>query len=489
MQRLSIIISAIFILLAQPAFAADGAVRSWIVSQKSGSVQVLRSGLQPAAVSTSTKLQGGDTIVTATDGRVVLTRAGDYIVVAPSSRLLIPQDEGSSGFTRLIQEVGTLLYNVRHTGVPHFRVDAPMLAAVVKGTSFTVIVGPDRNAVQVTDGVVEVIAADGGMSRLVQKSETVFINRGRPADLVEASSESAITPNAHENETVYKIGESSQALMTPIAVLTSGLAREVPPQLLINANLQIDESVGYASTLGSGSLAVSSSELTIASGLVQNTATELSGAVGNEVVAPVVTEVVAPVVVPVVTEIVAPVVVPVVTEVVAPVVTEVVAPVVVPVVTEVVAPVVVPVVTEVVAPVVTEVVAPVVVPVVTEVVAPVVVPVVTEVVAPVVVPVVTEVVAPVVVPVVTEVVAPVVVPVVTEVVAPVVVPVVTEVVAPVVTEVVAPVVVPVVTEVVAPVVVPVVTEVVAPVVVPVVTEVVAPVVVPVVTEVVSGSLR
>ena len=183
-MRILQLFGAILILFASPAIAKEGSA-AWIVAQKSGDVRVLRSGMQPASVNVRAALSPGDVIATGMTGRAMLTRGDDYVVVAPSSRLLLPKEEQQKGFTRLIQQVGTMLYKVRHTGVPHFAVETPMLAAVVKGTSFTVIVDDDRAAVQVTEGIVEVSSASGNARRLVEGGMTVYVGRERPDAIIE----------------------------------------------------------------------------------------------------------------------------------------------------------------------------------------------------------------------------------------------------------------------------------------------------------------
>ncbi|WP_310469068.1 FecR family protein [Sphingomonas sp.] len=493
-MRILHLIAALLVVFAGPAYAKSGTV-AWILTQKSGDVRVLKKGLQPASVNLRAALAPGDVIATGSTGRAMLTRGADYVVVAPSSRLLLPAEQQKKGFTRLVQQVGTMFYKVRHTGVPHFAVDTPMLAAVVKGTTFTVVVDHDRAAVQVTEGLVEVSSLTGDAKRLVEGGLTVYIGRQRPNEIIEVKPGAVGEPvPVGGRGAAVQIGGSADVPLGTVTNLTGGLVRVAPaapvvaaPNPLLPGTVSVVPASSPAAPVVAppapgGSVQVPPSAPAAPSapvvGIVdpapvqEPVAPSASGAGGppvetpappGDVAAPVV-EPAAPVVEPAapVIEPAAPVVEPVV-DVVAPVVepvVDVVTPVVEPVV-DVVAPVVEPVV---------DVVAPVVEPVV-DVVAPVVEPVV-DVVAPVVEPVV-DVVAPVVEPVV-DVVAPVVEPVV-DVVAPVVEPVV-DVVAPVVepiVDVVAPVVEPVV-DVVAPVVEPVV-DVVAPVVEPVV-EVVAPVV-------------
>ena len=384
MRRIVLIIFSMLALLSTPAIAGNGNGGGWTVTQRSGDARVVRPGLQPASVTVNQALTPGDVIVTGASGRATLARGADYIVVAPHSQMRLPMKAQKAGFTAIIQDLGTLLYKVRHTGVPHFSVDTPMLAAVVKGTTFTVVVENGRSAVQVIDGAVEVTAADGGMQSLVNGGRTVFIDRANPRQLITADAVTLGKPSDTKGEVVKISGSEGESLLSVTAATAGQVRIEAPKVEAVPAKLV--------------------------------TAATVSAQPDTDVIAPV-TDVVSDVVAPV-TDAVTPVVAPV-TDVLAPVVapvSEVIAPVVAPI-TEVIAPVVAPV-TQVIAPVVAPVVAP-----ITQVIAPVVAPV-TQVIAPVVAPVVapiSQVIAPVVAPVI-QVIAPVIAPV-TQVVAPVVAPV------------------------------------------------------------------
>jgi hypothetical protein len=227
-MRILRLIGAILLIVASPAIAKD-ASGAWIVAQKSGDVQVLRPGFQPASVQIRASLTAGDVVATGPNGRAMLTRGDDYVVVAPGSRLLLPREEPQSGFTRLVQQVGTMLYKVHHTGVPHFAVQTPMLAAVVKGTSFTVIVDHDRAAVQVTDGIVEVSPAVGEARRLVERGMTVYVGRERPDAVIELKPGTVIVPasGGGGGESV-KVASSGDIPLSTIASITGGLVREAP---------------------------------------------------------------------------------------------------------------------------------------------------------------------------------------------------------------------------------------------------------------------
>ena len=224
MYRLGPIFFSAFLLLASPAAAKDVHQDLWIVSQLSGEARVVHGGFQSASLRVNSTLYPGDVVITGASGRAMLSHNNaDYIVVAPRSEMRLPAESQPSGFTRIIENVGTILFRVQHTGVPHFAVDTPMLAAVVKGTTFTIIVDRDRSAVQVTQGVVEVSANSGGMKQLVEGGRTVFIDRHDPKTIIDADTPTQTSSNSPA--TGVRIAGSRPVSLTTIAGLMSGLVR------------------------------------------------------------------------------------------------------------------------------------------------------------------------------------------------------------------------------------------------------------------------
>ena len=389
MQRLILIVLSAFFFLATPAFAKDASGK-WIVSQRSGDVRVVHRGLQPASVKANTSLSPGDVIMTGATGRATLARGADYIVVAPRSELRLPAEAQPGGFTRVVQRLGTMLFKVKHTGVPHFAVDTPMLAAVVKGTTFTVIVDKDRSAVQVIEGAVQVVATDGGMQKLVEGGNTVFIDHNNPKQLLFAGPQTLGAVGAASG-TAVRINGSGDESVTEIASLTTGLVRAEPLPapavaptalaLLVNASAPLadfgtlnpdpdaKDTAPTSPGVGGGLVTVppTTDVLTIVDPLVDPIVDPIVGSV----VDPIVESVVDPIVVPIVDILVDPFVAPIVETVVAPIVETVVTPIVAPIVETVVAPIVTPIVETVVAPIVTPIVAPI-VPIVQPIVAPIV---------------------------------------------------------------------------------------------------------------------
>lgn len=176
---------------------AYAGVPAWTVSESSGAVQVSRSGLQPAAVTRGRALRAGDVISTGKGGRAVLIRGEEYLVVSPGTRITIA-DPKPGAMTQIIQGVGNTLFKIKKMATPHFAVQTPYLAAVVKGTTFSVTVTQSGAAVQVTEGRVLVATPDGGASKLVTPGEIGLVNRAMPFRLTVQGKETTTidSPNA-----------------------------------------------------------------------------------------------------------------------------------------------------------------------------------------------------------------------------------------------------------------------------------------------------
>jgi hypothetical protein len=89
-------------------------------------------------------------------------------VISPRSQLRLPATAAPNRIMQVIQDFGTSLFRIQKKSTPHFGVQTPYLAAVVKGTTFTVTVGPEGSSVQVTEGAVQVSTLDGGAAELLR---------------------------------------------------------------------------------------------------------------------------------------------------------------------------------------------------------------------------------------------------------------------------------------------------------------------------------
>ncbi|MGJ4887822.1 FecR domain-containing protein [Bradyrhizobium sp. HKCCYLRH3099] len=136
------------------AFAADG--EPWLVSKSSGEVWVTSKGASQVSLGRDEELKPGDTIRTGPAGRVRLTRGEEVIVIAPNSEVGLPAAPKDGMATTILQRAGSILLDVEKRNVQHFEVETPYLAAVVKGTQFTVTVSGRSTKVEVSRGQVQV---------------------------------------------------------------------------------------------------------------------------------------------------------------------------------------------------------------------------------------------------------------------------------------------------------------------------------------------
>ncbi len=155
------------------ALAGDDA---WSIVEAKGDVQVLRAGFQPVALTEGIVLRPGDRIVTTGNGRAIINRGKDTIIVAPNSEIGLPALKRPGWGTRIIQEIGTIFLKVESSAERRFEVETPVLAAVVKGTRFTVSANPMGAAVHVLEGAVEVSAFASQQTGMVMPGQTARLD-------------------------------------------------------------------------------------------------------------------------------------------------------------------------------------------------------------------------------------------------------------------------------------------------------------------------
>jgi hypothetical protein len=217
MSKLAIASLLVFLVGGQ-ASAAGKQSDHWMVTQLTGEARVIHPGLQSASLKVNAEVAPGDTLVTGNSGHATLVHGRDYILVAPNSELKLPTGAQPSGFTRVIERLGSILFKVEHTAIPHFAVETPMLAAVVKGTTFNVVVDEQRTSVEVIQGIVQVSAFQGGMTRLVEGGGIVAVEPRNPATLFDVDK-----PAAAPSPTGIKVAASGWTGTASVSKLTGGL--------------------------------------------------------------------------------------------------------------------------------------------------------------------------------------------------------------------------------------------------------------------------
>ncbi|WP_167406852.1 FecR family protein [Bradyrhizobium forestalis] len=164
--------------MTSTAFAADDGV--WSVSKSSGEVWLATNGTQQVSLSQEGTLKPGDTIRTGRNGRVLLVRGEETILISPNSVVGLPAEKKDGLSTTIIQQAGSILLEVEKRNVKHFEVETPYLAAVVKGTQFSVTVGAGSTKVGVLRGQVEVSDfRTGQIAQLLPGQAATVFERGK----------------------------------------------------------------------------------------------------------------------------------------------------------------------------------------------------------------------------------------------------------------------------------------------------------------------
>jgi hypothetical protein len=174
--RMALAVSLIA-LSANGAFAAD-----WKLVEVAGVVRIAAPGKAPGPASANQVLPVGSIVTTAAGGRAALFNGAQRITLGPNSRMTVAP-ESNAGMTRVMQDLGSILFQIDKKPSQHFRVETPLLAAVVKGTTFTVNVEIGADSVHVAEGLVEVHANQGGSTRDVGAGATGMVSKAAPEQL------------------------------------------------------------------------------------------------------------------------------------------------------------------------------------------------------------------------------------------------------------------------------------------------------------------
>ena len=196
---------------ANAALAGDDRLL-WHMVQATGDVSATSGSILAVALDPKAPLPDGAVISTGANGRAILKRGGEQIALGPSSRIVLGSGEL---FTRIRQDAGSALFSVGKRTAPHFEVDAPFLAAIVKGTVFTVTVDKTGSSVAVTQGAVEVATDGRSAVTLVKPGTTARVSR-------EASSQIDLVNGGRVSRTVTGYDDGWPAGKGPSAPASTG---------------------------------------------------------------------------------------------------------------------------------------------------------------------------------------------------------------------------------------------------------------------------
>jgi hypothetical protein len=172
-------IAALFTVLAAMFGAGSDAHAqdAWRISKSSGDVTIMTEGFQPVALTTGMNLEPGSSIRTGQNGRVLLMRGNETILISANSAISFPRSSKPNGLsTTILQQAGSILLEVEKRAVNHFAVETPQLSAVVKGTRFHVTMSGNETRVGVFRGQVEVTDFVSGQHALVNAGQNATVS-------------------------------------------------------------------------------------------------------------------------------------------------------------------------------------------------------------------------------------------------------------------------------------------------------------------------
>ncbi len=165
---------AALLILSPIAPGVAGEDDVWRVRHATGDVSVTTGDDLRMAATPRLALGEGARVTTGANASTVIYRGQEQIALQPQSQLVLTRT--SPGETKVLQAAGTALYTIGKKAAPHFQVDTPTLAAVVKGTSFSVAVTRTRSDVSVTEGAVQVATLAGNAVTLIRSGMSATVS-------------------------------------------------------------------------------------------------------------------------------------------------------------------------------------------------------------------------------------------------------------------------------------------------------------------------
>ena len=160
-----------------PAYAST---QDWLVARTTKQVSYTIDKQTWEAVEVGTIIPSKAWISTGPRGRVTLTRGVESLSLSPNTLGSVITTQGLfSRKTEVVQQKGQIALDIEKRSKPHTYVHTPFLAAVVKGTTFTVTVTEKDASVAVEEGLVQVSSFTGGESTNVGPGQQATVNQAQ----------------------------------------------------------------------------------------------------------------------------------------------------------------------------------------------------------------------------------------------------------------------------------------------------------------------
>ena len=172
------------------SFTSVALAEDWIAERLRGQVMQFERGdwvtLQRGDV-----VPDGGKVRTAGDGRLELVRGQESIALGPNTQIAV-RDAAGQKMTSVIQSSGVVTVTAEKRNVQHFSVQTPVLAAVVKGTQFSVTYRNGQARVEVESGVVQVQDGVHDMVVDVTRGQSAAASQATPLDISGPGAEKAV---------------------------------------------------------------------------------------------------------------------------------------------------------------------------------------------------------------------------------------------------------------------------------------------------------
>jgi hypothetical protein len=136
-----------------------------------------------------------------------LIRIPSILMLDPNSRVSLPRQDEQGENTSVVQEYGSVVYEVDGGAHSDFRVVTPHLVAGVKGTVFLVTVTETYATVTVREGVVEVTSHRTGELSEVRAGETMLVDSEELNDMKLVSRERTSGKRSRESTKLARVEE------------------------------------------------------------------------------------------------------------------------------------------------------------------------------------------------------------------------------------------------------------------------------------------
>ncbi|AVF02403.1 MULTISPECIES: FecR family protein [Devosia] len=181
----TIVFTSLLLATVSPASAED-----WIADRLRGQVEIFADGDWTPLVR-GDSIQDAAKVRTASAGRVEFHRGEETISLGGNTEIILNQVE-TQRMTRIVQVWGTVTVEAEKRNVQHFSVQTPVMAAIVKGTQFTVTYRNGLTKVDVEEGIVEIRDFATNTSVDLRPGQSAAASQMRPVKVSGPGSEDVI---------------------------------------------------------------------------------------------------------------------------------------------------------------------------------------------------------------------------------------------------------------------------------------------------------